>query len=95
MKVLHDGDLVILNGHKGTVGTVRGSSLRSGDDPDVGEMQARSMGHELYWINQEAAMLCSDPGYYEGERKRWANAAILKEGEIVELEGQKMKVQER
>lgn len=89
---LHDRDLVTLNGRKGWVGTVAGGACRDAEDPFKAVARAKKFGHDLYWINQEAAMLCGDPGYYEEEKKRWARAIALNEGQLVQVEGKVLRV---
>ncbi len=96
MRTLKHDDMVILNGRKGTVGTVRGMATKypvgsvnekSNTDPEADVARARGFGHAIYWINQEAGMLCSDKGYYERQRAIWADAVEVFDGEVVMIEG--------
>ena len=96
---LKHGDLVILNGKKGYIGTVRGFaqqytgvSAKYNTDPEIAYQKALSRKEELYWIGQEAAMLCGDKGYYESYKAKWNKAINLVEGQIVKIEGQLLKV---
>lgn len=49
--------------------------------------RSRSRGHELVWINLSSTCISGDPGFYERDNAKWANAVHLEMGEIVEFEG--------
>lgn len=98
---LKNDDLVILNGRKGIVGTVRGFAHQYPDnsinakynrDPEIEYQNAKSNNQELFWINQEAAMLCGDKGYYEAYKAKWSNAITLNDNQIVKIENELLRV---
>jgi hypothetical protein len=98
---LHHNDLIILNGRKGYVGTVRGYAkpypensinAKYNRDPEIEFQKAITRKEDLYWINQEAGMLCGDKGYYESYKAKWANAINLVDGQIVKIESDLLKV---
>jgi hypothetical protein len=49
--------------------------------------KAIARGHDLYWINLESSVICADPGYYEREEAKWADAPRISVGDVVEFEG--------
>jgi len=89
---LKNGDHVMLHGKKGTVGTAGGYAAEDNEDPIDSVRHAIGHGHPVYWILQEAAVLSSDPGYFEREQKKWADAIFLEEGQRVWLEGRSFRV---
>lgn len=92
MKKLQYNDKVIVNGKKGTVFTVRGFAKKYNDDPEKTYERAINNNHNVFGINQEATVLSGDPNYYENEKKKWENAIHLEDGEIVEIEGEKLQM---
>lgn len=96
---LKHNDKVILRGKRGTVGTVGGYAAQYNEDPVAAIAHTKRMmvempyhGHCLYWINQEAACICSYPGHYERENAKWANAIVLEDGDTVWLENELLTV---
>lgn len=83
---LKHGDLVICNGRKGIVGTVAGYAAEYGEDAEAAIQRAKERGHWLTWANQQATILCGDPGFYEAERERWSKAIPITDGQIVMIE---------
>lgn len=81
-KELRDGDLLSCPEglHTYTVGTVLGYCLRNGDDPVAGIDQARAHGHQLAWINQNAASISSS-------RRAPKVCIIIRDGDLIRLEG--------
>jgi hypothetical protein len=92
VKMLKHNDKVILNGKRGSVGTVTGYSLQYNRDPIPAMERALKNKHELFWINQEAACICSSPGYYDRQEKIWSNAVELNDGDTVFLDGKLLTV---
>lgn len=96
---LKHGDLVIIKGRKGIVGTVGGYAAEYGEDPnqaikDELEKAKRIKYYtgSMYWVNQEAACICADPGYYEREKAKWSAAIPLEDGQLVWLDGAFLKI---
>ncbi len=92
MKRLQHNDKVRINGKKGHVFTVKGYAKQYNDDVEEVIERARKNGHILYCIQQEPAMLCADPTYYQRKRIQWENAIELIDGEIVEIEDKYVEV---
>lgn len=94
----HGGALLFINGRRCSFSSVRSyrmyNNLVYGENRDVEAAVARAIerGHELYWINLEASVICGDPGFYEREAAKWANAPRLKVGDIVEFEGKQFEI---
>jgi hypothetical protein len=93
---LKHGDLVILNGRKGEVGTIGGYAVEYQEKPaaaiERAQGQPPNKGCLNGWINQEAGCICGDPGYYEQERAKWAKAITLESGQYVWLDGKLLTV---
>jgi hypothetical protein len=87
MKKLNHNDLIIVNGRKGTVGTAAGYALQYNENATEAVERALAAGHDIFWANQEPAVLSGDPGYYEAQAKKWAQAVTLENGEVVSIEG--------
>lgn len=91
----HGGARMIINGKKCSFSSVRSyaeySNLTSPPayQRDIEEAVARAVErkHDLYWINLEGSVMCGDPGYYEREAAKWADAPVLRVGDVVEFEG--------
>lgn len=96
---LKHGDLVTIKGRKGYVGTVGGYAAEDGKDPrsmikrEV-DLNARTpyRNGPMYWILQEAACICADPGYYEAQKVKWSAAIPLEDDQLVWLDGALLKV---
>lgn len=94
----HGGALVFINGKKCSFSSVRSyaayNNLVYGEDRDIEAAVARAVerGHELYWINLHGAVLCGDPGFYDREHAKWAEAPRLNVGDIVEFEGKQFEI---
>lgn len=94
----HGGARMIINGRKCSFSSVRSYTLYNnavyGEDRDPAEReaQAAAKGHELYWINLHGSVICGDPGYYEREAAKWADAPRLNVGDIVEFEGKQFEI---
>ncbi|WP_419655483.1 uncharacterized protein Dvar_45670 [Desulfosarcina variabilis str. Montpellier] len=86
MKELKHNDKIIINGRKGTVGTVAGYAKQHGDDPGPEIERAKANGHPMCWANQEPTIICNDPGFYERREKEWANPIELKNSRLVKIE---------
>lgn len=86
---LGHNSLVIINGRKGTVGTVKGYAREYREDDKAAREKAMEKHEKLAWVNQEPGMLCGDPGYYEEERKKWKDAIQIEDGDVVMIEGEK------
>ena len=90
----HGGARVFINGRKCSFNSVRSyvayNNLVYGENRDPAEAEAREMAKpdgKLYWINLNAGVLSGDPGYYEREAAKWADAPSLLVGDVVEFEG--------
>lgn len=89
----HGGARLIVNGRKCSMSSVRAyaeyNNLVYGDDRDADAAVAKAIarGHDLYWINLESSVICADPGYYEREEAKWADAPRISVGDVVEFEG--------
>lgn len=89
---LKHNDLIILNGRKGSVGTVLGCSIEWHDDIIASIKRSLDRKEDMYWINQEATCICADKGYYEAQEEKWSKAINLVDGQIVKIEGATLKV---
>ena len=92
--ILKHDDLIIINGRRGYVGTVRGMaqqytgvSAKYNTNPEEAVKNALARKQEIYWIGQESACLCGDKGYYEAELLKWSTAINLVNGQQVLIEG--------
>lgn len=92
MEKLEYGQKVKINGKKGTVFTVRGYAKRYNEDPEVAYNRAIENGHTLFGVLQEASILSGDPSFYDREKEKWKDAIIINNGEIVNIEGETLKV---
>ena len=55
--------------------------------------RAKRNGHPLFWINLESSVICGDPGYYEREAAKWADAPRISSGDCVEFDGEVFRVE--
>ena len=88
---LKHGDLVVLEGNRGYVGTAAGMSFdigSQGEDPRISLEYAKSHKHDTLWINKVGACICGDPGHYEREDAKWAGAIVIAHGDRAWIEGQ-------
>lgn len=91
----HGGARVFINGRKCSFASVRSyaeyCNLTSPPayyrDVEAAVAMAIERKHALYWINLESSVLSGDPGYYEREAAKWADAPSLLVGDVVEFEG--------
>lgn len=89
----HGAALLLINGKKCRFNSVRNYTIYNNtvygenECPDCAVTKAEKLGHALYWINLEGSVLCGDPGYYEREAAKWADAPVLRVGDVVEFEG--------
>lgn len=88
MKELEYGQKVRINGKRGTVFTVRGYAIKNGQTPEKEYNRAIKNGHNLFAVLQEPAILSGDPGFYDREMEKWADATTIYNGEIVNIEGE-------
>jgi hypothetical protein len=94
----HGGALIFINGRKCSFSSVRSYTMYNnvtyGENEDLDEAVARaaSKHHPLYWITLHGSVLCGDPGFYDREAARWANAPQVQAGDIVEYEGKQFKI---
>jgi len=84
---LKHNDLVILEGHRGSAGTVAGMAFEDGKNIQESVDRANHYGHELFWINKAACFICSDPGSYERENLKYKNAPQISDGDEVLIDG--------
>lgn len=95
----HGGALVIINGRKCSMNSVRGYTLynnaiyKENEDVEAAIADSMSKGHDLFWINLESLVICGDPGHYEREVAKWANVPSIKTGECVEFDGSVFRVE--
>lgn len=96
----HGAARLIINGRKCGFNSVRSyvayNNLVYGESKDPAEAEARELkkpGASLYWINLESGVICGDPGYYDREAAKWADAPRLNVGDIVEFEGKAFKIE--
>lgn len=92
MEKLEHGQKVKINGKRGTVFTVRGYAKEYNEDPEAAYNRAVKNGHILFSILQEPAILSGDPGFYDREMKKWADATIINNGEVVVIEDEAFEV---
>ena len=96
----HGGARLIINGRKCSFSSVRSYTLYNnlvyGENKDPAEAEARELkkcGGKLYWINLESTVICGDPGHYEREAAKWADAPQLSVGDVVEYGGKLFKIE--
>lgn len=77
---------------KGIVGTAGGYAVEYNEDPLASIAQTTERKQLLWWVNQEAACLSGDPGYYEREKAKWVDAIMLEDGQLVWLDGHILEV---
>lgn len=77
--------------------TPSGYALANGDCPEEGEARAISNSHDLLACFQHSSILTAD---YDGkaeelqaEREEWEKAQRIEQGDLVECEGRKYKVE--
>ena len=75
-----------------TIGTLRGYAAENGEDPDVAIKILKGFGHSVApWTMLHAAAITADyPGKaeaHEQKRKAYAEAVLIEDGEMVEIEG--------
>ena len=92
MKVLNHRDKVQINGRKGEIFTVAGYAREYHEDPEIAINRAKENGHDLYAVSQRITMLTNDEVLNRKENERWANPIEIKDGEIIEIDGDKLKV---
>ena len=90
--VLQHGDVVVLEGRKGYVGSVEGMAFADGENVYEAVQRSKKFGHELFWLNKAATVICSDKGHYEREDAKYAEAPKLQTGDVVMLDGTVLEV---
>lgn len=96
-KTLKHNDLIFAPvwgiNHVFNVGTAEGFYANcSWTTVEKGVADCISRDEELAFTCKEAAVLCSDPGFYERRAERRKGAIDVVDGEVVEIEGRKYRV---
>lgn len=92
MKVLYHRDKVMINDRKGYIFTVAGYARQYGDNVEKVVNKEKELGRDLYSVSQRIPMLTNDKEFNRQENEKWANPIVLEDGEIVEIDGDKLKV---
>lgn len=105
MKVLKHEDGIKIRGkrfmHHGLVGTLRHAYDNSTYyrstwplyDAFLTEMYRRQDNDcYLAYATQHALIICNDPGYYDRQRKLYDSYVEVTDGEVVEIDGQRLRV---
>lgn len=77
------GTLATIDGRRVSFGSVEGYAKQYREDPAAALDHAIRNGHELYWANLEAAVLCSDPGHFLRDQDTWGNVPAMRTGDTV------------
>jgi hypothetical protein len=96
----HGGARILINGRKCSVSSVRRYAEYNvavyGDSEERIEKsiaRAKANGHDMVWVSLEASVICGDPGYYEREAAKWADAPRISSGELIEFDGDVFRVE--
>lgn len=91
----HGGARLIIDGRKAHVASINSYGVYCGDTQeqiDEAYEKAYRFHHSRTWINLNSTVICADPGHYEREAAKWADAPRVSVGDIVEFEGQKYRI---
>lgn len=90
-------DRAVIEGQRCYFGSLEGFNEEMGphyrEPIEVSRARAVRNGHDQRWVNLAATVICGDPGFYELSRLEWSGAHILKLGDVVELEGERFKIE--
>jgi hypothetical protein len=96
----HGGARVFIDGRKCSVSSVRRYAEYNvaiyGEDEERVEKaieRAKARGDKMVWVNLESSVICGDPGYYEREAAKWADAPKVVSGECIEFDGEIFRVE--
>lgn len=95
MKELKYNDKVILEGHRGRVFTTAGYAKLYGENPYEALKRAFVNNHDIFCISKEPTILSNDVEFMKSNNRKWQNAIELENGEVVEIEGNKLRVRFR
>jgi hypothetical protein len=92
MKILKHGELILVNGRRGHVGTVRGYAAQYDENPQAAYDRAVKNGHEIFFTSQEPTILDGSKKMAEARQRYWKTATPLQDGETVFIEDTVVKV---
>lgn len=92
MKKLYHNQKVIINNRRGRVFTVSGYAKEYNENPMDVIIRTIQNGHMLYCISQEPSIMTGDRELNVLRNKEWESATRLEDDEIVEIEGNALRV---
>ena len=96
----HGGDRVFIDGRKCSVSSVRRYAEynvavygESEERVEKAIARAKARGDKMVWVSLESGVICGDPGFYEREDAKWADAPRISSGDCIDFDGEVFRVE--
>lgn len=95
----HGGARVIIGGRKCSVSSVRRYAEynvavygESEERVEKSVARAKARGDKMVWVNLESSVICGDPGFYDREAAKWADAPRINVGDCIDFDGEVFRI---